>query len=251
MKDWVTHFKNRPLLDLTDFEEERVSVMERGWLGYSVGQFMRGESSEARDFLEKSRRFAEESGEGEFLAASQIFVKEENYHSALLAAFMAQMGIEPPVESWADDAFRWVRSRGDIGWCSHVLLAAEILAQVYYPALQQATSSKMMAAICERIIEDEAYHILFQTERIARVLAHRGRIYRTVHSAAGWALFWGTAVVMWREHRPVLSRTLSFGAYLKQSFLRREYAMRQLRRRQWEISGPEGYEIGEETTASV
>jgi hypothetical protein len=230
MNNWITHFKNRPLLSLNKFSAERISALERAWLGNSVAQFMRGKSSEAKDFLAKSRQFAEESGDGDFLAASQIFVKEENFHSDLLAAFMAQMGIAPLAASWADDVFRWVRSWGDIGWCSQVLLAAEILAQVYYPALQRATSSKMMQAICERVIEDEAYHILCQTERIAAVLRRRGRLYRTVHSAAGWLLFWGTAVVMWHEHHSVMGRSLSFIGYLKESFLRRAFAMREIRR---------------------
>ncbi len=231
MMNWLAHFRSRPLLNLDEFGEERISALERAWVGHSVAQFMRGESSEAKDYLEKSRRFGDELGDENFLAVSKIFVKEENYHSAMLAAFMAQMGIEPLAGSWADDVFRWVRSWADIGWCSTVLLAAEILAQVYYPALQTATSSKMLQTICERVIEDEAYHILFQTERIATVLAHRGRFYRLALSMAGWALFWGTAVVMWHEHRSVLSRALSFGEYLKQSFLRREFAMRKLRER--------------------
>lgn len=228
MMNWLTHFSNRPQLGLDQFKEERISRQEFGRIGYSIAQFQRGESSEAKDYLEKSRWFSEESGQADFLEVSRLFVKEENYHSHLLDTFMAQMGIERLSESWADDVFRWVRSWGDIGWCSRVLLTAEILAQVYYPALREATSSRMLHTICDRIIADEDLHILFQTERIAFVLQHRSNLSRMVQSLAGWGLFWGTAVVVWFEHRCVLASSFSFLDYLKESFGRYQFAMARL-----------------------
>jgi hypothetical protein len=153
--DWLNHFRNRPDIKLEQFKEERISELERRKIGYSISQFQRGESSEARDFLEKSRIFSIKSGRAAFYEESKLFIKEENYHSNLLKIFMMQMQIEAASDAWTDNVFRWLRSLGDIAWSSRVLLTAEILAQVYYPALKEATSSEMLHLICERIIADE------------------------------------------------------------------------------------------------
>lgn len=226
--DWLKRFHNHPALNLEQFKEENISEAERKRIGYSIAQFQRGESSEARDFLGKSKIFAAESGDPRFLAESKLFVKEENYHSYLLEIFMKQMQIDFATESWSDSVFRWIRSFGDIAWSSRVLLTAEIIAQVYYPALKEASSSAMMQTICERIIEDEEDHILFQTERIARVLRRHGQLFRSLHWVLGLVLFWGTAVVVWFEHQDVLAKSLSYGQYLRTCSGRYQFALSQL-----------------------
>jgi hypothetical protein len=141
---------------------------------------------------------------------------------------MMQMQIEAASDAWTDNVFRWLRSLGDIAWSSRVLLTAEILAQVYYPALKEATSSEMLHLICERIIADEDFHILFQTERIARVLQHHHKMVRIIQAVAALVLFCGTTFVVWLEHRAVLSSSLTFWQYIKSSFGRYKFAMRQL-----------------------
>jgi hypothetical protein len=227
--DWVAHFSNRPMVKLDQFNQEQISALEHAHIGYSIAQFQRGESSEAKDFLEKSKAFATEIDALAFYEAAKLFVAEENYHSKLLESFMGQMQIEFASQSWTDNVFRWIRSIGDIAWSSRVLLTAELLAQVYYPALQEATSSKMLHHICERIIDDEAFHILFQTERIARVLLHRHPLKRLIHTVCGGVLFCGTIFVVWFEHRTAVSRSLSFSQFVRSSFAYYKFAMRQIR----------------------
>ena len=226
--DWLKRFHNYPDLDLEQFREEKISELDRERIGYSISQFQRGESSEAKDFLAKSEIFSVESGDSVFYEESKMFVKEENYHSDLLKTFMQQMQIELASESWSDSVFRWIRSLGDIAWSSQVLLTAELLAQVYYPALNVATSSEMLAFICERIIEDEDDHILFQAERIARVLQRHTQLYRKIHSALGLVLFWGTTFVLWFEHQEVLSSSLSYRQYVRACFNRYRFFRLQL-----------------------
>ncbi len=221
--DWLQRFQNRSDIDLEHFKEEKISELERFRIGYSIAQFQRGESSEARDYLAKSEIFSIESGDPVFYEESKLFVKEENFHSDLLKTFMQQMQIDLVAESWSDSIFRWVRSWGDIAWSSQVLLTAELLAQVYYPALKAATSSEMLATICERIIEDEEDHILFQAERIARVLQWHNRLYRKIHSALGFVLFWGTTFVLWFEHQEVLSESLTYWQYITACLDRHRY----------------------------
>lgn len=226
--NWLNHFRTRPAVQLDLFQEERLTESEHHRVSYSIAQFQRGESSEAQDFLSKSKLFALELGDFAFFEESQLFVQEENYHSYLLGVFMEQAQIDFATESWADTIFRWVRSLGDIAWSSRVLLMAELLAQVYYPALKEATSSPLLQAICDRIIADEAYHITFQTERIARVLKRRSLWHRWVHTILGAILFWGMAVGVWLEHGKVFSCTLSFWQFLRASSRCYQVAMSQL-----------------------
>ena len=226
--DWLQRFRGRPEIDLEQFNEEKISELERFRISYSTAQFQRGKSSEARDYLAKSESFSIESGDPVFYEESKLFVKEENFHSDLLKTFMQQMQIELVAESWSDSIFRWVRSWGDIAWSSQVLLTAELLAQVYYPALKAATSSEMLAIICDRIIEDEEDHIVFQAERIARVLQQRSRFYRKIHSVLGFVLFWGTTFVVWFEHQDVLSESLSYRQYLRACLDRYQFFRLQL-----------------------
>lgn len=226
--NWLHHFQNRPPVDLTQFADEQISSAERDKIGYSLAQFQRGESSEAKGFLGKSQQFAEESNDAIFHTESQLFIKEENFHSHMMGQFMTQMNIDFAKHSWTDTAFRWLRSFGGLAWLSRVLLMAEILAQVYYPALKQSTSSQMLQTICNRIIEDEAHHITFQTERIARVLRRRNRWIRYIHSILGLILFCGSSVVVWIDHYKVFSGTLSLPQFIKACIHYYRIAMSQL-----------------------
>lgn len=224
--NWLTHFQNHTDIDLESFKDEKISELERVQIGNSIAQFQRGESSEARDFLKKSKSYSVESGDLTFFEESNLFVKEENRHSDLLRLFMTQMQIELVNQSWTDAVFRWIRSQGEIAWSSRVLLLAEIIAQVYYPSLKNVTSSKMLKAICDQIIEDEDIHISFQTERIAQILKQHTKLYQVTHALFGAILFYGTIIVVWFEHRKVFSKSFSFLQFTQTCLKRYSYAIK-------------------------
>ena len=78
-RDWAIPWRDNPVIDA------------RAWrcIAASIGDFQRGESSEARNYLAKSSRFAESAEDAAFHEASVLFVREENGHAALLLRFSA------------------------------------------------------------------------------------------------------------------------------------------------------------------
>jgi len=226
MTNWITHFRKRTqvkkelmtqVYELTSAETKRIAG--------SIAEFERGESSEALDFRIKNAEFAAAKNRPDFEEAAHLFIAEENRHAHLLANYMEQHGISTTDSSAADAIFRWLRSRTEVAWSSRVLITAEVIAQVYYPALKEATRDPQLKAICDRIIEDEAYHIAFQTERIYEVESTLGSFRCLIHRFLHPFLFAGTAMVVWYQHHPVLSHSLSFTRYVAQCRMYFRYAI--------------------------
>jgi len=222
MHDWVQHFGSRVESPLAYFYngEGDISHEEKTRIAYSIAQFERGESSEAKDFLGKCQRFEAKTELRGFHDETIVFVAEENFHSKLLRTFMESHGIPRRDHSWTDLIFRVIRHAGNLAWTSRVLATAEIFAQVYYPALRVATANPVLARICDRIIEDEDYHIEFQAEHIALAEASYGIFRRTFMACAHWVLFVGTLAVVALDHRSVLFHTLTLRTYLVESVQR-------------------------------
>ncbi len=212
---WVRHFRRNRERDwrIPWASGARLSDAERRALGASIAEFQRGESSEARHYLEKSEAFSGRTGDAAFHAASILFVREENEHAALLGRFMAEAGIPRRERSAADAVFRRLRGAGDLGWASRVLVVAELIAQEYYPCLRAATRHPALERLCDKIIADERDHIRFQVERIVRVEAALGSSARALRDLMQRALMEGVALVVYAGHRGVIGRQTSFGAF--------------------------------------
>src|SRR5688572_30791410 len=168
---WTEHFKRDKQRDWTIPWEAAgsLSSSERVRIAKSIGEFQRGESSEARNYLEKSARFATQANDPAFHATSELFVASENLHANLLIRFMQQTDIPRSQSSARDGVFRWLRGLSDLGWCSRVIIIAELVAQEYYPCLRAATTHPVLIRICDRVIAEEAAHIQLQVERIVRI----------------------------------------------------------------------------------
>ncbi len=199
---------------------ETLADSERERVGASMAEFARGESSEARDFLARSAAFAQRTGDAAFHAASVAFVREENLHAESLLGFMRCHSIPPARASWGDAVFRLLRHLGDAAWSSRVLLCAEVLAQLYYPALGVATHNSALAALCDRIISDESIHLEFQSDRIAELDRWNPLWLMRLQRIAASVVFGGALVVVWFGHRPVLRQRTGFAAYALESIER-------------------------------
>jgi hypothetical protein len=63
----------------------------------------------------------------------------------------------------------------------------------------------VLRRVCDKLIFDEFAHIRFQIERIARAEAGHGVCVRMLREAAQTVLTLGAALVVYREHCPVLA----------------------------------------------
>lgn len=182
---------------------------ERRAIASSLQGFQLGESSEGRNLARCARSYADRFNDPEYYEAIVLFIKEEQRHARDLGRFMDLNGISTIGTTWPDTVFRFLRRGAGLELSVSVLVTAEIIAQVYYPALRGATDSRVLKAICDQIIQDETPHVQFQCERLAILRAGRVRLFGWLTLAAQRFLFFGTCFVVWQKHHAVFRRTMS------------------------------------------
>jgi len=214
--DWIRYFEsNRWDPDsLVENKDVELSRRAKTAIAKSIQTFQLGESGEGKHFLKCARRWAEETGDHDYVTALELFIKEEQNHAAALAAFMARAGIPRLEKELSDNMFRWLRHRAGLELTITVLITAEIIARVYYPALRKATSSHWLRKICEHISRDEVAHIRFQGQRLGIIQRRKGPLGRAVSMMLSQVLFDVTSIVVWFAHRSVFKAAkLSFREY--------------------------------------
>ena len=225
-EDWVDYFRGNGLVAMrvpwhlgTDLRPE-----ERAAIAHSIRVFQLGESSEGYHLMRYARDWAAHSGDAAYTEAIRMLIAEEQRHSSVLARFMEMNGISKIKRGFSDQVFRRLRNIvGSLEISLGVLVTAEIIAKVYYPALSSATESRLLRAICEQIYQDEVAHVEFQTEQLAHIRAHRRALAIWATAFLHRVLFYGTAVVVGVSHRAVLRRSglgfLSFFRECRREFL--------------------------------
>ncbi len=216
---WLEYFQtnNNELLKIPWEAGAELSGAERTATAKSVQIFQLGERSEGKHLSKSARRYAERTGDYAYYEAMVLFIKEEQRHARDLGRFMTLNGIPIIKKTPTDSVFRWLRHLADLEMSVAVLVCAEIIAQVYYPALQKATGSRILGRLCDQIISDEDDHVAFQSQRLAILRRDRTRLHiRWIH-ALYRRFFWCTAGVVWLGHRPVFTAAgLSMADYFRE-----------------------------------
>ena len=166
-REWVEHFYANERPEALPQEGPRLSEAERDAVVASVQEFQLGESSEGRHLHWLATEYARQTGDEDYLRATEYFIREEQRHAGYLRDFLALEGFGTVKRRWADTVFRRLRNLAGLEVCVGVLLTAEIIAKVYYAGLKGATRSPALRAICGRILRDEEAHVRFQSERLA------------------------------------------------------------------------------------
>ena len=136
---------------------------------------------------------------------------------------MELAGIATIKKTWPDTVFRKLRQFADLEVSISVLITAEIIAKVYYPALREATHSPVLRTLCDQIIHDEAPHVEFQAQRLAILRKTRGSIPLRIRHGLHRFLFLGTCLVVWYKHgRAFRAGGLGFRAFWRNCW--REFA---------------------------
>jgi len=182
-----------------------------------VQEFQIGESSDGTRLRAAAAAWAAQSGDAGFVQVIELFIAEEQRHAAELARFLSINGHGVARSSPGDLAFRLLRHlTGGLEVSLTVLMTAEIIGFHYYKSLRQATGSRLLRAICDTFLRDEAAHLMLHAEQLMRMRRRRS-------SAGLWATRWmsrtlmrGACMVVWMRHRRVLKGgRLSFRAFLR------------------------------------
>src|SRR5207245_9502874 len=109
----------------------------------------------------------------------ELFIAEEQRHSAILGRFLDRERILRLTNHWLDSMFRRLRKLAGLEVCAMVLVTAEVLAVPFYQALRYATRSPLLRSICMRILCDEAAHLNYQALTLGlvrRPLCNKARV---------------------------------------------------------------------------
>ena len=228
---WTAYFRRNAANQL-HIRWERgaaLSRQERDALAASVQVFQQGEAQEGRHFFRVAQEYAEQSGDADYVPAHRHFMAEERRHGRDLARFLELAGVPCLVkQSWLARAFCWCGSRGRLEMTLRIILMSEIIAQVYYAAVRQATGSPVLRRLCAQILRDEKAHVRFQCERLALIRSRRSRWRLLLDHLVDAFLFVGAALACWCGHRRALrAGARTFSVYWRDAFRKAAVARKQ------------------------
>lgn len=213
--------------DATPAELARIVPSLRGW--------QLGETSDGAHLLSAARNYARKVNDPAFLDAVRLFIREEQRHGENLGRFLDSAGVPRARFDCGDFLFRSVRyflPSMEV-WATPVVMV-ETHAMVYYNAIRRATSSRVLRAICRRILSDEVPHIRFQCERLAILHRHRGPWLLALTQLGHTLLFTTITLAVWLGH----CRALRAGGYDFRRFWRTAWGRM---RHAWRLMAPAAY----------
>ena len=207
LDSWLSFFRARRgrSIDLPWSEDVPLSEAQRDLIARSIATFQLGESSDGAHLLATARRFGARHGLSALAEITELFIREEQFHAALLAAYMKERGICLLRAQWSDRIFRSLRHLGGFEAAISVLLVAEIIALTYYRALAEATPSSVLRYICSIILSDEESHVSYEASLLIRIRARRSPLVRRCERWLHAFLYAGALVVVYSGHRGVLN----------------------------------------------
>jgi hypothetical protein len=209
---WLAYFRAnlavcRPIpwergAEVTPDELSAIAASLRGW--------QLGETSDGRHLRAAAARYAEQVGDPDYLAAVELFIREEQRHGELIGRFLDLAGVGRARSDWGDRLFRIARyCVTDMEVWTTPVVMVETLAVVYYNALRRATGSAVLRAVCSQILADEVPHLRFQCERLAILFRRRGRRTLRLTMLLQRLFFAAVVALVWAGHR----RALRAGGY--------------------------------------
>jgi len=220
---WISHFKANALekrvnwdLDPTITFEEVKTILP----GLQAWQL--GETSDGKHLIAAATRYAQKIGDSHYTYAVNLFIKEEQKHGNNLSRYLDLINRPRIKKNWGDTLFRRIRyfnTNMEI-WTLAVIIV-ESTAQIFYQSLKDATQCTLLKEICTDILIDEAYHITFQTERLAIIFEGKSQSSKAWRTTAYKYFFYATSCLVWFAHKKVLKAGgNTFATYLKKMDLK-------------------------------
>lgn len=177
-----------------------LSAEERELVAAAVQQLQLGEGSDGKGLRRRARQFGERSGIDDLAEAMDLFIGEEQRHSAALGLFLDREQLPHLRHHWADLWFRRFRNLAGFELMLVTLTSAELLAIPFYQALHDATQSATLKAIASQILRDEERHLEFQAENLALCASTRGEIGKLLSILFLWLTMGAASILVYTLH---------------------------------------------------
>jgi hypothetical protein len=129
-------------------------------------------------------------------ALVDLWFAEEKEHSRLLRGCVARFGGECIKRHWSFTAFCQTRRWLGVSFELTVLLLTEIVSTAYYRLLHRHGDDEALRAACKLILRDEAGHVAFHRDRLARATRRYGLAWELRFRILGYA----AATMLWVNH---------------------------------------------------
>jgi P-aminobenzoate N-oxygenase AurF len=210
---------------LEHFETNSINRMEIPWqsgihvepylrvpLIRSLQRFQVGEQGDGRHLITDAWL----AGDATYARTIELFIKEEQEHSRLLARLLKGMNAPLLKWHWSDFAFVQLRRLCGLKVELMVLLSAEMIAKRYYRALYEGTSDPVLRTTFTQILSDELGHVAFHTDFLQRTFDHLSPPARTFIKLVWFAFYIAVARIVAHDHRAVLGAVgVSRGEFLR------------------------------------
>ncbi len=203
---WLNHFEYHAehprclppgLSDVLKPEERRL-------IARSIAVFQLCEQPEGSALLRSARRFAQAHEAVPLMRITELFIREQQRHATLLGAFMEDHGIARKLTDLTDFVFCCLRRLGGFGLRLHVLVAAELIANVYYRALEAATGCQRLKILCRILVADELAHIGLESQLLLALRARQPAALRALTRLLHRGFFACAVGAVYFTHRAVL-----------------------------------------------
>ena len=208
LRVWLNHFEyhSEHPRRLPEGVPNVLTVTERDLIAPSIATFQLGEQSPGTNLLRAAYHFAQKHSAPEIARITELLIREEQQHAALLKTFMAAHGIPTRPHHWTDRIFRRIRKLAELELTLGVLLTAELIGNVYYRALETVTECQRLRLLCRMMVADELAHIGFESDLLLSMRARKSAPVRSGLDLALRSFLAGTALVVWATHRAVLKK---------------------------------------------
>lgn len=204
-KNWISHFKNNAEIQRVNWNlSPTITNREVELILPSLQAWQLAETSEGRDLIAISTKYAAKIGDPLLVDAYKLFIKEEQKHGDELGRYLDKIDKPRVSKSWDDSVFRSVRHLNTSmeAWTLTVLVV-ESTAQLFYQSLKDATNCQLLRQICTDLLIDEAYHITFQTDRLQVIFEGRSASGKWLRKYIYKLFFYLTATTVWLAHKKI------------------------------------------------
>ncbi|MEN0054961.1 MAG: ferritin-like domain-containing protein [Mucilaginibacter sp.] len=202
---WINHFKANASIKRVNWNSRpAITPEEINIILPSLQAWQLGETSEGRNLIAASTKYADKISDPDYVEAVKLFIKEEQKHGNNLGLYLD--GIEQPriKKDWGDSLFRRVRYLNtSMEIWTLAVIVVESTAQIFYQSLKDATECGLLKEICTDILIDEAYHITFQTERLAMIFERKNPFSRSWRKPAYRCFFYASSTLVWFAHKTI------------------------------------------------
>ncbi|MCW3071422.1 MAG: hypothetical protein JWO44_1312 [Bacteroidetes bacterium] len=204
-EQWLAHYRQNLLVQRVDWSlKPEITAAESEQVLSSLQAWQLGETSDGKNLLAASIKYAKEIGDEYYPAAVELFIKEEQKHGNNLGRYLDAIGQPRIKKDWGDSLFRKIRYYNtSMELWTLAVITVESTAQIFYQSLKDATECKLLKQICTDILIDEAAHIDFQYERFYIIYRQKGRSSRALSYYFYKLFYFSTILVVWFAHRKV------------------------------------------------